>query len=550
MTDLAVSPDPRPTEPERRAPIRDEAGVWQLADHAARHGELGGDVARALDELSQITSSFSCDAARSSVAVALISAAAQRLREELEQVSTCAGSLRDSSRDAAQVASESARLTDELADESARGLGVVVRAIDSIGEISEDATRVDELVGNLARNELKSISEFSSIIDKIAGQTRLLALNAAIEAARAGEHGRGFGVVAAEVGRLAAETGAQTAQIEDTIARAGSEMKIIQQATSSTRARLTESAADAGDGRAALERIGTLVSSSTVAATRIAQLADSQLEVVAAVDENLRELTAAGGEIERQAQGVSSNQLALAAGTEAASRTIAQFDTGGLVSRLHHRCQGLADDLREILEEAIDSGRVSAAQVLGLRYEAATGPSIQRFARLFDVTRAPAGGFDPPKYHTPYDALVDRRMMERMDAVLVAEPGLTFALPFDLNVYAPAHNSVFSKDITGDVGRDLIGNRTKRFFLDSSALTRGSRMELGVVLPERILTMEEIRATGAHLEEPHRPGRPFLLQTYARDTGAVLTTMSVPLYVKGLRFGAVSLGWDPERLRR
>ena len=41
-------------------------------------------------------------------------------------------------------------------------------------------------------------------------------------------------------------------------------------------------------------------------------------------------------------------------------------------------------------------------------------------------------------------------MMERMDAVLVAEPKLTFALPFDLNAWAAAHNSVFSQDITGD----------------------------------------------------------------------------------------------------
>src|SRR5581483_944645 len=93
-----------------------------------------------------------------------------------------------------------------LSAESVRGLEVLRPLIDSIREIGERTVRVHELVEALASKELASIGEFSVIIDRVAGQTRLLALNAAIEAARAGEHGRGFAVVAAEVGKLASET--------------------------------------------------------------------------------------------------------------------------------------------------------------------------------------------------------------------------------------------------------------------------------------------------------------------------------------------------------
>ncbi len=203
-------------------------------------------------------------------------------------------------------------------------------------------------------------------------------------------------------------------------------------------------------------------------------------------------------------------QLDLSSSTERASITLGRFDTGGLISRLRNRCEDLADELREVLESAIDDRRVSLSQVLELSYEEATGPLIARFGRLFDVSRADPAGFSPPKYHTAYDAIVDRAMMARMDAVVAAEPGLTFALPFDLNAYAPAHNTSVTQAITGDPATDLARNRTKRFFLESPALTRASRMELGVELPPEVLTRQQIAAAGAVLDRarPRQPAVP------------------------------------------
>jgi methyl-accepting chemotaxis protein len=532
-----------------QAPAGD--GVWALRELSLRDDELGGlsrDVSGALDELAQITVEFSCGSARSAAAVSLIGNQIVQLRDDLREVTDRAGSLRASSDEAALSASDAAEVGEQLAQESARGLQVIGPLIDAFDQISVHAVRMHELVENLAANELASIGQFSAIIDRIADQTKLLALNAAIEAARAGDHGRGFAVVAEEVKRLAAETASQTAQIRDTVSRTQSQMQEVVSAAATARDQSAESAAGAGAGRETLERIGGLAERSDQRARQIAALARAQLADVSAIDANLQAITAGSAEIESHVGSVAAAQLGSSAATERASTIIGRFDTAGLLSRLRARCEGLAADLQEIMETAVDTGRVPLKDVIELRYTEAQGSNIARFGRLFDVSAADPAGFSPAKFHTAYDAAVDRQMMERMDAVLAAEPGLTFALPFDLNAYAPAHNTVFSQAITGDPARDLAGNRTKRFFLDSDALTRASRMELGVNLPAKVLTRAEIRSAGARLRS-RGEDRPFLVQTYARDTGAVLTTMAVPLYVKGERYGCVCLGWDPERLR-
>ena len=81
------------------------------------------------------------------------------------------------------------------------------------------ADKTNEMVkaANLSKEKMKVIGEKISIINEIAFQTNILALNAAVEAARAGEHGKGFGVVAAEVGKLAERTKIASHEIGDLV---------------------------------------------------------------------------------------------------------------------------------------------------------------------------------------------------------------------------------------------------------------------------------------------------------------------------------------------
>lgn len=103
---------------------------------------------------------------------------------------------------------ESVRTTKETSDNTKQSISLVQN------EMANLRTSIDELVTAMKLNldaitslteKSNKISDISKAITEIAEQTNLLSLNAAIEAARAGEHGKGFGVVAEEIKKLAAQ---------------------------------------------------------------------------------------------------------------------------------------------------------------------------------------------------------------------------------------------------------------------------------------------------------------------------------------------------------
>ena len=157
-----------------------------------------------------------------------------------------------------------------------------------------------------------------------------------------------------------------------------------------------------------MRRIGELAEQLTAPAERVAAAAEEQLQALGEMSGHMQGSVVAVTEVDEHATQMSAQALGLSSSAEDVYDLLRPFWTDSFVDRAGEVGHRLAGEIGAVLEGLVDSGRVSLAQVLDPRYEEITGARIASLRRLFDVSRVPLSGFDPPKFSTGYDA-PDRR---------------------------------------------------------------------------------------------------------------------------------------------
>ncbi len=154
------------------------------------------------DELSELTQSLESTRLKFSEVLKSIIKTAQNLYDSSTRIEETAIKLSEGAAEQASSAEEVSAsmeqmtaIIDQNAENAKYADNIARKSAHGIEMSSKNVIDTSKSMGEIANK--------TSIIGDIAFQTNILALNAAVEAARAGVYGKGFGVVAAEVGKLA-----------------------------------------------------------------------------------------------------------------------------------------------------------------------------------------------------------------------------------------------------------------------------------------------------------------------------------------------------------
>ncbi len=504
-------------------------------------------VNRFLEELTQLLRSIDEQTNRVGVGAAKnirgIAATAKEQSRETEGAAESLSQARQAGEEVADAAGRSSDTSQHTLEVAVKGQEAVDAVVARVEGSSRTAQSSAETVRKLIEHSAE-IDKITETIRDIADQTNLLALNAAIEAARAGEHGRGFAVVAAEVRKLSERTRESTKEIFRMVKGLQEEMGELSEVIGRNVQDAKLASKEAESSRETLSAISDLARRSTGEMSSVAAANQEMAATIEDVATRMAKLNESARTMAATVEASATSQE-IGSATMEIHRLLARYRLGTFTEQVREWTTECAEEIQSLMERAVDDRKVALDQLVGWRYEEIKGPAIQKLSRLFNVSRVPQEGFQPPKYSVSWDHLLDVQVRAILDKYLAKDRRLNNVCVPDVNGYNFTHLTKYCPDWKGDPKVDAVFNRSK-WITDYPVVLHAARVGLkGWDRAPKRASRAHFLAAGVDPDQSLPPGT-FLLQTQARNTGDTVCDMAVPLFVKGKRYGAVRIAFLAE----
>ena len=522
------------------------ASVVDLAGLPAEIRDAAESLRARLDfdqcEILGLITAIAVSIARNSYEWRAIAVALGSLHAELDSTTHAIDETAAGAAVAAQASQRMRGSLDEMRAGFAAAVNDLQRALERVVRVRDDVQHAASFVAATSAASERAAA-ILDLIDTISSETTLLSLNAAIEAAHAGDAGSGFGVIADEIRALADTTSHATQQIAGVISGVSGASASMTETTEHAVAQTVGVHEETTRMQRTIGELRTKLDGTLDRATEVAGIVEQQLAALADVR---RATEIAVKRVESDSGAAADDRrLDLALLGMRAHALAARRPLGTVAERIREIGFAVAGEMDRVFDAAIERGDVRHGDCFDTGYVEITGAAIARLARLFDVSRVPDRGFDPPKYETRYDRAVEDGCNRLIDENVPKHAAIKAMFAVDLNGFCFAHFRECRQTWTGNAATDLENNRIKRFFEDGLSL-RCSRVGLGDVadrFPART-PYARFRDAGCALDAG--PERPWAIYTYARDTGVVYNDLSVALFARGQRAGTIRIIYDAD----
>lgn len=464
-----------------------------IAIWLTRRSTRGSNIRQFADHIGKATDQVMIGAAETSYFVDSVKKKMDQDVQTIDAVVTASEQNASTTEKIASNAEQAFKVASEVLSKSRAGRDEVDHGLNGINEATKDAQSALVTMKAL-QDKSRRIHVITEVINKISAQTNLLALNAAIEAARAGEHGRGFAVVAGEVRQLAQRTKSATDEIGVMVREINEQAEKAAAGMTALTGKVSQAAQNVERVHAFLNDIERSSGESEHQVQQIAEAAREHVETARVISDSISQIRDSMLTTEADLPRATDSAMALAELAEGISNGLAEFNVKTAHDDIRLAAQTAAKEVQRLFSQAIANGQISREA-------------------LFDRQYRPIPNTNPQKHSTQFDAFCDRVLPAVQEAMLAAMPQVVFAIAVDNNGYVPTHNNNFAQPLTGDYATDFVKNRTKRIFNDRTGSRCGSST------------------------------KPFLLQTYKRDTGEVMHDLSVPIYLEGRHWGGFRIGY-------